>query len=285
MEAGRPILFWGHPITKYQHGSCSAADIISRHAGKLRIRARTGNAQSWQSMELRDAIGRWQRGRAKLIVTDCHIRNSQIAHLLGTESISDANLLPLARDADIRSLEMLTLVISTAGMVTDSHTDDQDGSNHCYCGRKLWLAWDALNGFNNGLEDVSRFDVYDQAAFTLEGFLRTRGSRWFIVESGQTLFLPANYAHKVVTLDDYIGVGSFFVIFPAVARLFHEWHRLPPIWSTASNNLLRKLANFILERASQYASLSRKERFRLGLSTFQRSHVANERLKAAVGLT
>jgi hypothetical protein len=33
---------------------------------------------------------------------------------------------------------------------TDSHSDDPDGSNHCFVGRKLWLVWDTFLGIGRG---------------------------------------------------------------------------------------------------------------------------------------
>ena len=129
--------------------------------------------------------------------------------------LSSFNLLAGAPDP-IGTEEILTMVVSSAGTLSDSHTDDPDGSNHCFAGEKLWLVWHTFQGLAQGLEDVERCDVFgDRAAFSLAGFLAVPGSRWFVVRPGLTLFLPGHLRHKVITLERYLGVGSFFVMLPS----------------------------------------------------------------------
>jgi hypothetical protein len=72
--------------------------------------------------------------------------------------------------------------------------------------------------------------VSDRAAFTIEAFLSVPGSRWFVVEPGQTLFLPGHMAHKVVTLENYLGVGSFFVTPASYLRTLERWTQHTPLW-------------------------------------------------------
>jgi hypothetical protein len=118
---------------------------------------------------------------------------------------------------------MMTLMASTTGAITESHSDDTDVNNHCLVGRKLWLCWDTSEGMKAGLEDCERVDVYGKPKFSLETFLELESSIWMMVSEGETLFLPGNYTHKVITLEKYIGIGGFFVSFPTLLQTFERW--------------------------------------------------------------
>lgn len=171
---------------------------------------------------------------------------------------------------------MLTLVICSTASFTDSHTDDPDGSNHCYAGRKLWLIWDSETGISRGLEDIERCEVYGKAAFDLDTFLAIRGSRWFIVSPGQTLFLPGNYAHKVITLKDYIGIGSFFVMLPAFVRTLLRWSRTPPLWTLTNHTgeyarLLDDITRLVTRRIQYLNASTPRARRHWGLRHLQES--------------
>jgi hypothetical protein len=126
---------------------------------------------------------------------------------------------------------MLTMVISSAGVYTDSHSDSPDGSNHCFVGKKLWLVWDTFEGIAKGLEDFERADIEGQAAFSISAFLSIPSARWFTVEDGQTLFLPGHLTHKVVTLKDYLGIGSFFCMLPSYWRTLARWTEHAPLFA------------------------------------------------------
>lgn len=180
--------------------------------------ARTGYSGTRRRITMTELLRRWLSGRSIVNVTDLHIRGTRFERLVDTSSLSDFNLL-INKSREISEEEMLTMVVSTAGAVTDSHTDDPDGSNHCFLGQKLWLVWDTFAGLSGGLEDVERSSVGSRRArFDLDTFLSIRSSRWFIIGENQTLFLPGNFAHKVVTLENYFGVGSFFVMLPSYLR-------------------------------------------------------------------
>ncbi len=215
----------------------ACARLFPKHE-KVRVRAGPSDQPSY--LLTPELIRRWNGKRAVLNVTDLCVRTTPITRLIDTTPLSAFSLLPRSRRADIRSLELLTLVISSAKGFSDSHTDDLDGSNHCFAGRKLWLVWDELSGSARGLEDVERCAVYDRAAFDMDLFLSLPSARWFVISEGQTLFLPANYAHKVVTLEHYLGIGSFFVMLPDYLRTLMYWQRLPPTWSIASPHYQRK---------------------------------------------
>jgi hypothetical protein len=105
---------------------------------------------------------------------------------------------------------MMTLVVSSCGNVTDSHSDDPDGSNHCFVGRKLWLAWETFEGQKAGLRDCSRDLIVERAHFDLGIFASLKTARWWTVGPGETLFLPGRFSHRVITLESYVGIGSFY---------------------------------------------------------------------------
>lgn len=126
---------------------------------------------------------------------------------------------------------MMTLVIASPGNVTDSHSDDPDGTNHCFSGCKLWLVWDVFEGMAAGLEDVEREDVEGSARFDMARFLSLASSRWFLVSTGDTLFLPGSLTHKVLTMESYLGVGSFHIGLPGCLDTFTRWLHHGPLWS------------------------------------------------------
>jgi hypothetical protein len=129
--------------------------------------------------------------------------------------------------------EMFSFVISSRGFVTDSHSDAPDSTNFCFTGKKLWLAWDTYEGLRHGLQDVERIKVETKAKFEIETWMSLRSARWFLVRSDDTLFLPANLTHKVITLEPYIGVGGFFMALPNCLRLLSHWITRGPLWSKA----------------------------------------------------
>jgi hypothetical protein len=165
---------------------------------------------------------------------------------MNTAALNDFNLLPRGTDS-FQSQD--SLVISTAGAVTDSHSDDHSGSNHCFVGAKLWLMWDTSEGFQHGLEDVERCDVDDKAAFDLQAFLSMRSSRWLFITSGHTMFIPANLTHKVITLERYIGLGSFHAALPSFLRSLVHWSQLTPLWANKSGRDSPYSVEFITRRA------------------------------------
>ena len=132
-----------------------------------KVRVRCGPSRTPQSLTVHQLLGRWASDRAKVSVTDFHIRGTGIMKRIDCSHLSSFNLLAGAPDP-IGTEEILTMVVSSAGTLSDSHTDDPDGSNHCFAGEKLWLVWDTFQGLAQGLEDVERCDVFgNRAAFSL----------------------------------------------------------------------------------------------------------------------
>jgi len=187
------------------------------------VKARVGSRQEFQSITISNLLGKWERRRGLVTVTDLHFRGTRLETCIDVNALSDFNFLLLGSE-ELALQEMMTLVVSSAGTVTDSHSDDPDGSNHCFVGEKLWLAWDTFEGQQVGFEDVSRDEISNGAAFDMRTFLSLRSACRFVVSDGQTLFLPGSLTHKVATLRPYLGVGSFFVAFAGGLETLMRWY-------------------------------------------------------------
>lgn len=193
-------------------------------------RVQVGPSHAVTRLPVREILRRWMGGRAIVGVTDLHIRGTGVERVIDTQALSNFNAL-IRGSEDLATQEMMTLVIASPGNVTDSHSDDPDGTNHCFLGKKLWLAWDTFEGMSRGLEDVERQVIGDQAKFDMSRFLALPSSRWWAVSAGDTLFLPGSLTHKVVTLEPYLGVGSFHIGLPGSLDTFTRWLYHGPLWS------------------------------------------------------
>jgi hypothetical protein len=207
-------------------------------------RARVRSRGSDQYLPISHVLNRWMRAKTVFGVTDLHYIGTRFDTRMDTTRLNDFNLLPRGTDG-FQSQD--SLVISSEGAVTDSHSDDHSGSNHSFVGTKLWLLWDTFEGLENGLEDVERCDVYTRAAFHLSTFLAMRTSRWILIGPGQTMFIPGHLSHKVITLQRYLGLGSFHAGLPGFVDLLIRWARLPPLWASRSDP--RCSVEFITRRA------------------------------------
>lgn len=238
---------------------------------KTRARTQIGRLRTRRYMSVPELVDRWEGEKSVLSVTDLHFRGTKFEKLIDTQALSKFNI--LCTDSEFASefidrIEMMTLVLSAGGNVTDSHTDDCDGTNHCFIGRKFWLAWDRLEGQKRGLQDTSRDDVYNQAEFDMTTFLSLPSATWFVVNRGDTLFLPGSFAHKVITLEPYIGVGSFNVTLPGSLHTLSRWH----LYGTTDihrKKLLEKITAAIIRRVRLLKRASPKSRDAWGLAYMQ----------------
>ncbi|MBX7110187.1 MAG: hypothetical protein K1X61_16165 [Chitinophagales bacterium] len=267
MMEGKTIVFHDYPVAlKIPLGEDKTAYLLQLlRKGipqKERIKIRTGTKHTELKVTVRDAVDRWTRGRSRFGVTDLHFRGTRLFKHIDADAVSYFNILPRFT-AELSFLEMLTMVISSRGIFSDSHTDDGDGSNHCFTGKKLWFAWDRMEGQQAGLEDCSFDVVEDEAHFTMDKFLSLKSAHWFIVSENRTLFMPGNFAHRVITLEKYIGFGSFYISLPNYLNSIRRWivDGGTDVTETYVNTLNR---NFIrlLKKISQ---LPPHEQERLGL--------------------
>ena len=217
---------------------------ISNSGIEHKIRTRAGQNHQWRYYTVQNLVKKWQRQKARINVTDLHLRDTAIEKTISTRLLSEFNLLSNAPEC-LSWIEMMTLVVSSARGFSDSHSDDCDGSNHCFTGKKLWLAWETQEGINAGLEDldrqmVSRAPISAKCAFDIETFATLPSAHWFTVEPGQTLFMPGHFTHKVITLEPYLGVGSFYLAFPNILRTLSRWLVQKPNWEHLESRSLKE---------------------------------------------
>ncbi len=255
MARQEPILFNNFPLRStlrafFHNGDEPANRLKSLFSSTTKTLARAGPARRVKYLRVHEVIDIWRRGRATLSANDVYFRTSKLDRVFDCEAIGDFNVIPTAPPR-IRHLEVATLLMGTAGCMTDSHSDDPDGCNHCIVGKKLWLVWDRREGQQHGLEDCEYNDVRTQSKFSLEAFLPLRSSNWFTVSEGQTLFLPGNLTHKVMTLEKYIGISSFYVGLPNALSSFTRWQLNGTIMVTEQfRNEIIKLVLRQLERTA-----------------------------------
>ena len=243
----KPLRAPFHSLRPAQAGY-ALIDWLARRRSRQRHRVRTGPSGVCRLWTLNEIASQWQAGRTSFGVTDLHIRGTVMEEVIAPEVLSAFNLLTRSSPA-ARRQEMFSFVISSRGHLTDSHSDAPDSSNFCFAGRKLWLAWDTYEGAGYGLQDVERIPVQGRARFDMQSWLSLRSARWLLVNPGETLFLPANMTHKVVTLDSYIGVGGFFLALPNCLRLLSHWIVRAPLWSKRDltgehDNLVGEIADY-----------------------------------------
>lgn len=227
MYSGKTVVFTDYPIELSLDKQQTVIDALIKKLKQGlpkedKIYIRTGQKRTLKKVTIEDTIERWLRQRSKFGVTDLHFRGTKFYDKIDAEALTYFNLL-VHCPYEVSFLEMLTLVISSRGIFSDSHSDDGDGSNHCFVGKKLWLAWDRLEGKKVGLQDCTYDPVYDQAKFSLEKFVQLKTAHWFLVQENQTLFMPGNFSHKVITLEPYIGFGSFYVTLPGYINTLKRW--------------------------------------------------------------
>lgn len=273
MYHARTVVFDDYPMRpsrRFDEGSLSAliTELQTGLPQRERTLIRTGRSRTPRRVTVRQALERWLRGRSRFGVTDLHFRGTRFYDRVDAAAISYFNLLPKCSEA-LSFLEMLTLVISSKGIFSDSHSDDGDGSNHCFVGKKLWLAWDRHEGQKAGLQDCTFDRVDDQCSFDMATFARLRSSHWFLVTEHQTLFMPGHFTHKVVTLEPYIGFGSFYVSMPSYINTIKRW--LLHATTDVDAAFVEHLNNACTGIVRTLAAHALKEQNRLGLPYLRRA--------------
>ena len=236
MARQRPVLFSDFPdplqqgtMTLFRNGPDAVVKRLLQSESTDTYPVRFGRSDGQQHLTIAEIIRRWRAAGTVLGITDLPVRTSDLGDIFDQDFLAPWNMMPLA-SPDIRNLEMLTSVISTAGKLTDSHSDDMAVCNHCFVGRKLWFAWETHEGLEAGIEDVERVPVQGRAAFSLDGFAQLADAVWFFVGPGETIFLPGKYTHRVYTLENYIGVGSFYISLLNVLHTASRWHIDGSLW-------------------------------------------------------
>jgi hypothetical protein len=290
----RPSLFEDFPIRRRVERTATppALDVIEEiRSGFPRAkRARVRSRETVRFMAIPSVLDRWRQSTSVFGVTDLHYIGTRFDNRVDTNGLNDFNLLPRGTDG-FQSQD--SLVISTEGAVTDSHSDDHSGSNHSFMGTKLWLLWDTFEGFEHGLEDVEHSDVFEKAAFDLSAFIAIRSSCWILIGPGQTMFIPASLTHKVITLQPYLGLGSFHAGLPGFVDLLIRWARLKPQWTGRNADSERCSVGFLTRRAIRkvrsLGEADANERLRWGVpylrERLQRADIGNGKAGRIAGDT
>lgn len=250
MERCQPTLFSNFPVKPRNAGRASAPvsveeAIASGFPRDKRARVRTRGTVIY--LPIPEVLEKWHAARSIFGVTDLHYISTRFDRIVDTSGLNDFNLLPRGTDG-FQSQD--SLVISSKGAITDSHSDDHSGSNHSFTGAKIWLLWDTLEGFKHGLEDVEHQEIMgDRAAFDLAAFARMKSSCWIFIGPGQTMFIPAHLTHKVITLEKYVGLGSFHAGLPGFIDLLTRWRQLKPLWLSGPSGDKRGTVEFLTRRA------------------------------------
>lgn len=286
MSAGRPVIYRDFPMPLYRRGR-SESERVERLLAAMeatdldyRIRTRVGRQRGWRYFTPAELALRWRKGQSSINVTDFHFLDTPVGEVIDHRVLSDFNLLPLMPE-EVAWIEMMTLVISGRGGMSDSHSDDCDGSNHCFTGCKLWLAWDTAEGLTAGLEDLDQQRIAGKCAFDLNTFLSLKSACWFTVEAGQTLFMPGHLTHKVITLDHYLGVGSFYIAFPNIVRTLARWRKQRPNWErlearSLKDVVFREVPATALKKLRSLRRTSEANRARWGVDRLDPSRLQSQ---------
>ncbi|MCG7521478.1 hypothetical protein MHN28_17585 [Ruegeria sp. Ofav3-42] len=252
----QPVLYsdFPRPLARGSDGGhvCAPDQLaaqLARCTAPDTYRVRLGTGDEKRHLTIAEILQRWRQSGVVMGVTDLPVRNGPLAEYFDVDFLKPWNLMPNASD-EIRELEMLTAVFSTAGKLTDSHSDDMAVCNHCCVGSKLWLAWETYEGLDAGLEDVERVDLNAKARFDPEAFLSLKSACWFIVQPGETIFLPGKFTHRVYTLENYIGVGSFYVGFSNLLHTARRWMTHGSLWDPVADGPKGQHADKLLEFGS-----------------------------------
>ena len=273
MMLGEPVLFTGFvlPIATRngENRSEAVAEMIRNGFPKdAKAHIQRGPARIKGRMRVPEVMRRWSGRRALISTIDLHFRGTPLSTQMALETLSDFNVLITGSEA-MSELEMMTVVIGAAGNVTNSHTDDPDGSNHCFTGRKLWMTWESFEGSAKGIQDDSRDDCDGKPRFDLDDFLTVDSARWWTVTEGQTLFLPGKMTHRVITLEHYLGIGSFYLGLPGCVQNIARWHEHEPIWLTRNPEytfLLGEITRAVTSRIRMLRHATDADRERWGIA-------------------
>lgn len=225
--------------------------------------AKLGPSRRRKYLPVEEVIDHWERGRRVISANDVFYRDLKLDQTFNCEAIADFSILPTS-PPEVSHLEVATLLMGTAGCMSDSHTDDPDGSNHCITGNKLWMVWDRREGQEHGLQDTEYDDVIDRAAFDLKTFLKLRSARWFTMSDGRTLYMPGCLTHKVITLERYLGISSFYVGLPNALSSLSRWKLEGTIMIDDGDR--DAIARLLIDRLDQVTRGDRACKIRWGLS-------------------
>lgn len=290
----RAILFDNFPLRRsmgrYFRRTRPTAESLKGLFGKsLTTLVKLGPAQRRAYWRVHEVIDRWQETRGVLSANDIHYRNLGLDEKFDCSAITRFNILPRASEL-LQELEVATMLLGTPGAMSDSHSDDPDGFNHCVTGAKLWLMWDRREGQRRGLQDTEYDLVYERARFDLGTFTRLQSARWLIVAAGHTLFMPGHLTHKVLTLEHYAGISGFYVTFANCLTSLTRWKVRgatmvqDEAWREIADETRRQLSAVLNAGAGQRASWG-VDYMLAGRRHWESEHTAAEKNRVLSDLT
>jgi len=266
--AGRePVVFSNYPLRStlrtFFHDDDPSLRLKSLFGPRSTTLTKCGPRRSRKIRRVHEVVDIWRRNRAIVSANDIFYRHLKLDAAFNCEAIGDFSVLRYA-PARVRDVEVATLLMGTSGCMTDSHSDDPDGCNHCIAGSKFWLVWDRLEGAARGLQDCEYDLVYEgeSCQFDIRAFSSLRSARWFTISQGQTLFLPGNLTHKVLTIERYIGISNFYVALPNALHSLTRWriHGAKMV----TDDLWRDIARLIIKQLQKTASGSLRYKYTWG---------------------
>jgi hypothetical protein len=270
----KPIIFDDFPVRAqlerfFDHGHDPANKLrrLFRKSTATTL-TRLGPAKRVRYLPISEVIDKWEKGRGLISANDIFYRTEGFDRVFDCSAIASFNILPTAPPR-IQYLEVATMLMGTKGCMTDSHSDDPDGCNYCIRGRKFWLVWDRKEGQANGLADCEHDYVYAQAKFDLTKFANLRSARWFTLSQGQTLFLPGNHTHKVITIERYLGISSFYVGLPNALSSLSRWDLNQTIMVTPP--LRNQIITLLTRQLEQVASGTAEQKLTWGFDYLEQS--------------
>jgi hypothetical protein len=285
MLAGEPSLVRGFPIpvrgplrhTPTQELGPAIVDWLAAMEDSESHCVYAGSAGVRRNLTVREMALKWRANRSPFGIIDLHIRHTAMEEIIDPGELTSFNILSRSSEG-AREQEIFSFVISSRGFITDSHSDAPDSSNYCFTGKKLWLAWDSYEGTRHGLQDTARIAVFERAKFDIETWLTLRSARWFVVNPNETLFLPAHLAHKVITIEPYIGVGGFYLALPNCLRLLAHWIIRGPLWSKRdstgeTDGLVGEIAESVRDAVLNLRGASQSERQKWGYDYLEQSAI------------
>jgi len=177
----------------------------------------------WTPQRVLDA---WQADDPAFGITDHAVGGAALSAHVRMNTVLENNL--LSHEDALDRFEVCGPILATRGHITDAHMDDPDIWNSCVSGAKAWVMADIREWSRQFQLSVRR--ILDAEPLDVETFLSLPGSRWAVVTDDTALYCPNTYVHRVVTLERYVGIGTFCATPESAPRLLDFWHEHGSQW-------------------------------------------------------
>ncbi len=187
-------------------------------------------------------LAAWEANDPVFGITDHSVGSEVLSEDFRLDTVLEDNF--LSRTESLERFEVCGPVLATRGHLTDAHMDDPDIWNSCVSGAKAWFMADSREWSRE--HRVSIRHIVDVEPLDVETFLSLPGSRWAVVADGAALYCPNTYVHRVVTLERYVGIGTFCATRASAGRLLDFWRAHGSLFEAdGSPGLIRGLEDAI----------------------------------------